>query len=216
VPLAQVDLLIPAVAAPACLAAITDPARTVLGPVQKQALKDALQASTASFKVIVNEYPIQQFWALPYDRWEGYAAERTELLGFIRDFVGGQVLFLTTDTHANLINTQVAVDRFAAPLPIAPEVVAGPIATFTFQEELGAFAASLGLPPAFVVGAFHQLLGLAGVQCRNIDRDAYARVDVDAAAGTATIELKDVNGNAVTNANPFDPLNLAPCTLAIP
>jgi hypothetical protein len=53
---AQVGLLLPARASPACLAAVSTPARTVLGPVQKQALKDALLASTAAFEVIVNDH----------------------------------------------------------------------------------------------------------------------------------------------------------------
>lgn len=202
-------------AAPACLATVTSPARTVLGPVQKRALKKALAASRAAIKVIVNQYPIQQFWALPYDRWEGYAAERAEILAFIRGFVSGQVFFATTDTHANLINTHVAVDRFLAPRPVATEVVTGPIATFTFQQELASFAAALGLSPDFIVDAFHQLLTLGGVECRNLDIDSYARVDVRATAGTATIELKDANANPIANANPLDPLNVAPCALTI-
>ena len=28
----------------------------------------------------MNEDPIQQFYGLPYDRWEGYAYERVKLL----------------------------------------------------------------------------------------------------------------------------------------
>ena len=38
----------------------------------------AIRGSTATWKVIVNEVPIQQFYALPYDRWEGYEAERDQ------------------------------------------------------------------------------------------------------------------------------------------
>ena len=34
--------------------------------------------------MIINEVPIQQYYALPYDRWEGYAAERRKLLTFLR------------------------------------------------------------------------------------------------------------------------------------
>ena len=42
-----------------------------------------------------------QLYALPYDRWEGYAAERKQLLA---DLVGVKnVVVLTTDTHAHLI-----------------------------------------------------------------------------------------------------------------
>jgi hypothetical protein len=38
----------------------------------RQAFLDyAIAHSKATFKVNVNEVPIQQFYALPYDRWEG-------------------------------------------------------------------------------------------------------------------------------------------------
>jgi phosphodiesterase/alkaline phosphatase D-like protein len=63
--------LLPPFPPPACLPAIFDPTRTMLGPVQKAAFKAALLASTAKFKFVINEVPIQQFYALPYDRWEG-------------------------------------------------------------------------------------------------------------------------------------------------
>jgi hypothetical protein len=66
-----------------------------------------------------------------------------------------------------------------------------------------------------VIGAFHQLLNIVGVQCRNIDTDAYALVEVDAGAGTATLSYKDENGVAVTNSNPLDPFNVGACTATI-
>jgi len=160
--------------------------------------------------------PIQQFYALPYDRWEGYGAERNELLAFIRDNGIANVIFLTTDMHANLISN-VFIDRFVAPAPISKEFVTGPIATFTFQDEIAAFAAGLPgpPPPAVVIGAFHQLLNLVGVQCRDINRDAYGLVEVDAGAGTATLSFKDENGAVVTNSNPLAPLDTSACTATI-
>ena len=69
---------------PSCIAAIEDPARTMLGARQYAAFTKAIEASTATWKVVVNEVPIQQYYALPYDRWEGYAAERERLLEFLR------------------------------------------------------------------------------------------------------------------------------------
>ena len=69
---------------------------------------------------------IQQTFALPYDGWEGYGAERKEILNFIRDNAIKNVIFLTTDLHLNLMN-EVFIDRFADPAPIAYEVVTGPI-----------------------------------------------------------------------------------------
>ena len=80
---------------------------------------------------MINELPIQQFFALPYDRWEGYGAERNEILNFIRDNAIDNVIFLATDIHANLIN-DVFIDAFTDPQSIANEFVTGPIATSTF------------------------------------------------------------------------------------
>ena len=65
---------------PGCLAAINDPSRTILGARQYAAFTRAIAASTATWKVVLNEVPMQQYYVLPYDRWEGYAAERERLL----------------------------------------------------------------------------------------------------------------------------------------
>ena len=189
-----------------CLAAINDPSRTMLGDVQKTALKAILEHSNAKFKFIVNEVPIQQFYALPYDRWEGYGAERSELLNFIRTNSIDNVAFLTTDTHANLIN-EVFVDRFADPAPIADEFVTGPIATNTFEAEIRAFFGGGPLGDLGVL-AFNQILTIVGVDCRDLDANSYGLVDVDASAGTATVTLKDDTGATLVNQTP----PAVPCT----
>jgi hypothetical protein len=119
------------------------------------------------------------------------------------------VVYLTTDTHANLIN-RVFVDRFADPAPIATEIVTGPIATFTFQQEVEAFATRAGLPPAVALAGFNQILSLVGVECRDLNRDSYGLVEVSDADGTATITLKDDAGHLVT-----DSLSGLPCVKTI-
>ncbi len=172
---------------PGCLEAINDPGRTMLGTMQKQRLKNALRTSDAQFKFVISELAFQQFYALPYDRWEGYAAERAEILNFIRDNNIENVIFLTTDNHANIVN-EVFIDRFTDPEPIAQELIAGPIATFTLEDEILA-----GYGPDLLM-AFHGILNLVDVDCRNLDTFAYGMVDVEGGAGTATIELKDANG----------------------
>ena len=196
-----------------CLAAINDSSRTMLGPVQKALFKAVLQHSDAKFKFVINELPIQQFYALPYDRWEGYGAERAEILNFIRDNGIQNVLFLTTDMHANLIN-EVSVDAFLDPAPIADEFVTGPIATNTFEAEIRAF---FGGGPLGDLGvfAFNQILDIVGVNCRDLNVDSYGLVEVDAAAGTATITLKDSAGNVVLNKGPLLAPTLTPCTKTI-
>ncbi len=178
---------LPSLPPPDCLAAISDPSRTLLGSVQKQLFKNALLSSTAKFKFVINEVPIQQLYALPYDRWEGYDAERTEILNFIRDNNIRNVIFLTTDLHANGIN-QVFIDNFADPSPIAEEFVTGPVATTTLQESTLSRFGPTGLT------AINGLISIVEVDCRHLDAFSYGVVDVNTSAGTATITLKDDAG----------------------
>jgi len=169
----------------------------MLGAVQKQILKTALVASKAKFKFVVTPANMQQLYFLPYDRWEGYAAERNELLNFIRAQSVKNVMFLTTDTHAAIMN-EVSVDRFTDPTPIAYEFMTGPAAAFT-AEELILSQPTLGAP---ALGAVNSLLDLIGVDCRDLNAYSYASVSVTATAGTATVSLKDASGNVLVNQVP--------------
>jgi alkaline phosphatase D len=185
------SLGLPASPPDGCREALFDPSRTMLGSFQKAVLKLLLRFSPAKFKFIINEVSIQQYYGMPYDRWEGYGAERNEILRFIRDNDIENVIFLTTDTHANLIN-HVFIDHFADPKPIAEEFVTGPIATMTLQASILASTDNPVEAQARLAG-FNGLLDLVGVQCRNLDAYSYGLVEVDASAGTATITLKDVS-----------------------
>ena len=196
---------LPASPPPGCLAAIFDPGRTMLGDVQKDAFKDALLNSDAKFKFVINELAILQFYALPYDRWEGYGAERNEILNFIRDNSIDNVVFLTTDAHMNLIN-EVFIDTFTDPTPIADEFVTGPVATFTLEQSILALFGPAGL------AGFNSALDLVGVDCRDLNTFSYGLVEVDDSAGTATITLKDDTGTTLLDKGP---LLTGPCTKTI-
>ena len=175
-----------------CVAAINDPLRTFLGPVQKAQFESDLSASTAKWKIVLSEDAIQQFYALPYDRWEGYGAERSEILNHIRTNGIQHVVFLTTDLHANIYNN-VFVDKTTDPTPIAYEAISGPIATNTYKQEI--INAGLGSSYAALQG----VLALQGVDCQSLDVYSYQSVHVNATNGTLTIESKDKNGNVVAN-----------------
>jgi alkaline phosphatase D len=175
-----------------CLAEINNPARTMLGPVQKQAFEADLLASDAKWKIVLSEDAIQQFYALPYDRFEGYGAERTELLNHIRDNFIGNVVFLTTDLHANIYN-EVFIDRFTDPDPIAYEAISGPIATNTYMQEI------INAVGVDLVDDLQLVLNVQGVDCQSIDVYSYQVVDVSATTGKLTITSKDKNGNIVGN-----------------
>ena len=165
----------------ACLDAIASPERTLLGAAQLAAFTKAIRASTATFKVVVNPVPLMQLYALPYDRWEGYAADRARVLDALRGV--RNVVVLTTDTHAHLIG-EVRTQTFGPSGPVGTgiwEVIAGPVATNTYAKEIDEF---LGAPGsgAVVTGAFFkpQPPGGLGLRCAQTDVYGYAQVTVTA------------------------------------
>jgi phosphodiesterase/alkaline phosphatase D-like protein len=180
----------------ACLDAIESPARSLLGERQHASFVKAIRASTATWKVVLNETPIQQLYQLPYDRWEGYAAERSQLL---HDLAGlRNVVFLTTDTHANLIG-EVRLQTLEASGPVGTgiwEVVTGPVATNTYAREVDAAVGRRGTGD-FVTSLFFKPRpprGL-GLLCAATDVDSYAEVDVTRA--TLTVTPKTASGSPV-------------------
>lgn len=182
----------------ACTTALNDPTRTMLGAAQYAAFTNAIKASKATWKVVVNEVPIQQYYALPYDRWEGYAAERERLLRFLQANVRN-VVFLTTDTHANFVN-EVRYRTFGTPESSGIwEVVTGPVATNTFAKEIDSYLGQTGAGTA--IGALFfkppPPRGM-GMRCAALDTYSYAQVTVT--ARTFRAALKDARGEPVQEA----------------
>jgi alkaline phosphatase D len=192
--------LVPALATPVpktCLDALADPSRTMLGARQYTAFTRAIKASTATWKVIVNEVPIQQFFALPYDRWEGYPAERERLLRFLQANVENAV-FLTTDTHANLVN-EVRLSTFGAGGPVGTgvwEVVTGPVATKTQNREVDETLGRPGMGSA-IAALFYKPQPPRGVGMACASADVYSYASVRVTGTTLTVTPKDLNGRLV-------------------
>ena len=192
--------LIPHLAAPpppGCLERIKDPNRAYLGTRQLARFTRAIDRSTATFKVIMNELPIQQFYADPYDRWEGYEAERLKLIEFLRANVRN-VVFLTADVHANLVN-DVRVRTLEDPGPLDSgilEVTSGPSGTDTLEDDLND---AVGNPQAgdLANNAFLRQPppNGPGIRCSNIDVFSYGQVTVT--SRRLTIALRDANGRTV-------------------
>jgi phosphodiesterase/alkaline phosphatase D-like protein len=179
-PIAAALLLLPS--DPDCVAnELADPTRTMLGPEQLAALQQALVDSDATFKIIINNVPISSIFVTPYDRWEGYLAERQTLLDFIAaNLDPDHTLVLSTDFHTNL-----AIRR-----PEFTEVVVGPIGQTTFGQTVLGILAGLGLPPA-LVPIFLELFegvvdlgnGAGSVLASAPDAFSYALVEVTQGAG---------------------------------
>ncbi|MFQ5666453.1 MAG: alkaline phosphatase D family protein, partial [Candidatus Binatia bacterium] len=121
-----------------CASTMADPSRTILGAAQKQWLKNSLLNSTATFKFIMNGPPITELLFDPYDRWEAWPAERSDILDFIQSNNIKNVIWLSTDLHAVVISPQ-QVDATHQ----TPELVSGSIGEQTLFRELPPSIASL-------------------------------------------------------------------------
>jgi len=182
-----------------CYSILADPSRSMLGAEQKAWFLDALQASTARVKLIVNEVPIQEYYALPYDRWEGYPVERAEIVNTIRNKKIPGVFWLTTDSHANYTN-RVKLDSLTNlwtilfPVTGGVEFVTGPIGTETYSEEVSNVVGSIG-PTAIRI-----VFNLVGARCVDLDRNSYGLLQYDPVAHTLTFQPKDADGNPICGA----------------
>jgi len=176
---------------PACLAHLNDPDRTMLGETQLEWFKKQLQTSDARWKLVVNEVPIVELFLRPYDRWDGYSAERKEILSFIDKKNIRGVVFLTTDLHANA-NARVYKDiTKEGAKPVAYEMVTGPIQTCTLDCEidliLGFGAAGESLQATL------ESNGLVDADCINIDHFGYGMVSTINEAERLKLGLRSHN-----------------------
>jgi len=176
----------------------------MLGSAQLQKFEQAIKSSSATFKVIFNEVPIQQYYALPYDRWEGYEAERQALLTYLRDNVDNAV-FMTTDVHANLVNdARLQTLEEGGPIDTGIlDVTTGPIATASYTLEIndtldspggGALVHDFFLKPQPPNGV--------GMQCAATDVFSYAQATVT--KSELTIDLLDTDNNPVQDTGSRD------------
>jgi 3-phytase/alkaline phosphatase D len=133
------------------LAQSFNPNRSMLGRPQVEDLKkDLLRAenSGVTWKFIMLSGPIQNLGvAAASDRYEGYAAERTELLKFIDDNKIKNVVFVTADFHGTIVNNltyQTAPGQ--AQIPTGTwEIITGSVA---YDAPFGPTVAGLFLTPA--------------------------------------------------------------------
>jgi phosphodiesterase/alkaline phosphatase D-like protein len=134
------------------LAASFNPNRTMLGRQQIEDLKRDLlksQKDGITWKFINLPEPMQNLGVVgASDRFEGYAAERTEILKFIKDNRISNVVFISADIHGTLVNNltyqlapgqeQIATSAF--------EITTGSVAfDAPFGQTVAQLAAGLGL-----------------------------------------------------------------------
>jgi phosphodiesterase/alkaline phosphatase D-like protein len=182
-----------------CLEAVRDPDRDFLGDAQYKRFTTAIRKSKARFKVVVNETGIQQNYVLPYDRWEGYAAERRRLLSFLSRKVEN-VVFLTTDDHATLVNDA----RLQTLEPGGPknsgilDVIVGPAATANYGLEIDTATGSPGTGALVDTVAFESPPPTGvGMRCSIVDQFSYGHVKVT--SKRLTVTPKGIDGKRQRN-----------------
>jgi phosphodiesterase/alkaline phosphatase D-like protein len=172
-----------------------NPARTMLGREQVENLKaDLLSAQNdgVTWKFVAVPEPIQNLGVLgASDRFEGYAAERTEILKFIDDNAIDNVVFLSADIHGTLVNNltyqtapfgqQIATNSF--------EITTGAVA---YDAPFGPTVAELGaayglLTPA--QKAYYDSLPNAAY------KDAFIKALVNQSIGAFGYDLLGLNNN---------------------
>ena len=199
---------------PACKRKIDSPNRTMLGQAQLHQFLHDVESSNARWKVVMNETPIQQFYGLPYDRWEGYAHERVQLLKALQSADVKNLVFLTTDTHAafaNIVRLRTFGDDVApsnAPANAADtpynDFIIGPVATKPFWQEIDDTTGKPGsgklLSQVFFKPPPPQGVGMA---CAQGDQPSYAEVTVK--RGSLTVDYKKADGSPVVDVDGTTP-----------
>ncbi len=123
------------------------PGRTFLGKRQKQWLKQAVPRSSARWNLLASETMMMALDSSPgqhanQDQWDGYSAERQEILSsFVSKDVKNLVV-LSGDLHTFIAgNLTTTGDQSGTPIGV--ELVGGSVTSFGLPEELNIPAATL-------------------------------------------------------------------------
>ncbi|WP_343450722.1 alkaline phosphatase D family protein [Micromonospora oryzae] len=139
--------------------AVDDPARTITGDAQMSWLKSGLAASTARWKLVGNPVmiarvdlatlpawllgPIGRLLGVPEngvvlnpDQWDGYNADRNELVDHLRATGIRDVVFLTGDIHTSWAN-EVTTRATGTATPAAVEFVVPSVTSDNVNDFLG-------------------------------------------------------------------------------
>lgn len=177
--------------------AVADPARQMYSATQRTWIEQSLEASRATWKLVVNQVLVSQLKAvglpraasdalaslgqsgvpaqgvaLAADIWDGYTAERARLLSFLRDTPVRDVVVLTGDIHASLAN-DLTEDPFDLLLPSAAvEVVTPSVSSTNFDE-------ALGVPPRTTSLAIEAAIRAQNPSTRYVELDSNGWVLLD-------------------------------------
>ncbi len=125
-------------------ASVADPARTMLGATQKQWFLQQVTGSTAIWKVWANEVMLCQYLIGPpavpqveffdLDQWDGYPAERAQILGTIKNAGVQNFVVISGDAHLYLASTLKINFNDPAEAPMGVEFMVGAISSGNYLD----------------------------------------------------------------------------------
>jgi alkaline phosphatase D len=129
-------------------------ARTLLGPGQRDWLKQGLEGSRAAWKLIGNQLMIMALDTvggapINKDQWDGYGMERRDILQHVADRGVKDVAFLTGDIHTFFAG-DVGIDG-RGPESVATEFVGGSITSLGIPETVQGVTGAPIPPEQFLV-----------------------------------------------------------------
>ncbi|MCW3039401.1 MAG: hypothetical protein JWM31_1306, partial [Solirubrobacterales bacterium] len=122
-------------------AAASDPRQTMLGAAQKAWFKDAVTASTATWKLWASEVMLMGWDSAPgvqlnEDGWDGYKAERAEILQHFVDRGVKNLSVLTGDIHTYVAG-RLHTDGRITGRPVGTEFVGGSVTSLGLEDVFG-------------------------------------------------------------------------------
>jgi alkaline phosphatase D len=123
------------------------PGRTFLGAEQKAWIKGALPKSKARWKLFASETMMMALDAAPgqhanQDQWDGYSAEREEILTSFHNAGVENLVVLSGDLH-NFVAGNLTTNGEQSGIPVGTEMLAGSATSFGLPEETGIPASTL-------------------------------------------------------------------------
>lgn len=142
-----------------CLA-LLDPSRTMLGTTQKEWFLSQITGSQATWKLWANEVMLMPLKLaaiyIDLDQWDGYPAERRQILSTIKQAGVANFVALTGDLHTFLAGVlRTDFNNIVEP-PMGVELMVGSITSANFAEEIESAidlpsrpvpAKQMGVPP---------------------------------------------------------------------
>jgi alkaline phosphatase D len=192
-----------------CLADLNASDRTLLGAAQRTRFERDLAASTATWKFVITEDQIQNFFALPYDRWEGYQWERNQVLQSIDKHAVKNVVWLATDVHAfmgHTVDYNTSDPGIGQTVQNMVEFSFGPVATDTFATEVDDLLApgcqGLDCPHGKIRGF---LVTVNKDFCASLLADGYGRITIDPGTHQLTMSARKYDGTGIGGTGGVNP-----------